>query len=131
MCPSGGPIMDLHRFDDLATALAVPDSRRRLLGLLAALPMAVGLLGILSLDDVEGKDRRRRRKQRHKQRGSNRRHPKRDGKRKGKGRDEQPPCTAEPKSATCDDQCGEVRDNCGVTVHCGACTCTPACGSCL
>jgi hypothetical protein len=57
--------MDLRRCDDLATALATSDSRRRFLALLATLPMAGGLLGILPLDEVEGKGRRKRRVKAH------------------------------------------------------------------
>jgi hypothetical protein len=39
-------------------------------------------------------------------------------------------CTPESDSETCPGQCGEVRNNCGTPVDCGACTCDPICEEC-
>lgn len=58
--------MDSRHFDTLTRALSSGNSRRRLLGALAALPTAGGLRGFLDPDHAEGQGRRRRRKRRHK-----------------------------------------------------------------
>lgn len=34
-------------------------------------------------------------------------------------------CTPDPKGVTCESKCGSVVNNCGQTVHCGACGCLP------
>ena len=55
--------MNANDLDRLATSLAVPGTRRRLLRLLAALPIA----GLLSLHPAEAAKRHRRRKKRKRQ----------------------------------------------------------------
>ncbi|MFN8662884.1 MAG: hypothetical protein U0075_13395 [Thermomicrobiales bacterium] len=122
-----GRSVDARHFDALAKTLSVPDSRRRLLALLATLPILGGLLILHPDDDAEAKERRRRRKQRHKKRKSP---GKRKGKRKGK-RNKQKACTPEPVAQTCAGKCGSVTNNCRKAVDCGACTCSPACETCF
>lgn len=111
--------MDLNRLDAVARSLAGAGSRRKLLGLLAGIPAAAGLLDLLSPDDTEAKERRRRRKQRHKKR----RNP---GNRK-KG------CKPASRAKVCTGRCGPVqsRQTCGKTVDCGSCDCNPACEDCF
>ena len=112
--------MDDFHFDAVSKHLSGLGGRRALLGALAALPLAGGLLGLLSPDEVEAKDRRRRRKQRHQRR-------KNPGSRKGK--------TCKPKGigTVCAGACGAIanRQTCGKTVDCGPCPCTPACDACF
>lgn len=111
--------MDARHFDALAKTLSVPDSRRRLLALLATLPEVGGLLSMFSLDNAQAKDRRRRRKQRHNKR-------KNPGKRKGKRNK----CKPEPVAQTCAGTCGSVTNRCKKTVDCGLCTCASGCPQC-
>ena len=113
--------MDDRLFDTLTRALSTPDSRRRLLGTLAALPVVGGLVAILDPDDAEGQGRRQRRKQRHKRR-------KNPGNRKGKRKK---PCKAESAARTCAGKCGSVTNNCKQPVACGSCDCSPACAECF
>lgn len=105
--------MDTNHFARLARIVAVPDSRRRLLRALAALPVAGGLLDILDPDDVAGNGRRKRRVKKHKH-GKGRRRKKRKPK----------TCKAEPASQTCAGKCGSVINNCRKAVACGTCGCT-------
>ncbi|MFT4040654.1 MAG: hypothetical protein QM692_20910 [Thermomicrobiales bacterium] len=109
-----GISLDTARLDDLARALATGGSRRRVLGAIAAIPVAAGLLSLTGADDADAKDRRRRRKRRHK-----RRHD--AGSRKSGG------CQRKPLAKICDGVCGSVanRKSCGKTVDCGT-TCPTA-----
>lgn len=111
--------MDLDRLDAVTRSLAVGGSRRTLLGVLAAIPAAAGLLGIFTPEDLEAKDRRHRRKQRHKKR----KHP--GGHKEG--------CRPKSKATVCARQCGPVksRQTCGKTVDCGSCACPTPCDPCL
>jgi hypothetical protein len=106
-------------FDSLTRALSDLSSRRRLLGVLAATPLAGGLLALQDAEDAAAKARRRRRKQRHKKR-------KNPGNRK-KG------CTPKSRATVCAGTCGTVknRQTCGKMVDCGSCACSPACGVCF
>lgn len=113
--------MDPSRFDALARVLSAPDSRRRVLGLLTAVPVAGGLLGILTPEESEAAGRRARRKKAHKHgKGRRRKH----GKHKKK-------CTPDSRAQTCAGRCGRVINNCQQAVDCGSCACTPACAVCL
>lgn len=124
--------MDARHLDMLARGLATSGSRRRLLTLLATLPVVGGLAGLLEADDAAAKDRRRRRKQRHKRR-------KDPGKGKGKGQGKgqgkrgtrEQPCEAEPVEQTCAGKCGTVTNTCKQPVDCGSCDCNPACTECF
>lgn len=107
--------MDLDRLYTLTRSLASLRSRRRLLGALAVLPVAAGLLDVLQMEDTVAKDRRRRRKGRHKRR-------KNPGSLKGKAKKR---CKAESVALTCAGTCGNVANNCNKTVDCGPCTCIP------
>ncbi|MFN8663152.1 MAG: hypothetical protein U0075_14790 [Thermomicrobiales bacterium] len=60
--------MDARHFDALTRVLSTPDSRRRLLALLATLPLLGEALALFAPEDAAAKERRRRRKQRHKRR---------------------------------------------------------------
>jgi hypothetical protein len=114
--------MDPVRFDRLAKSLSSPETRRRVFGVLAAVPVVGGLLGILSPEETDAAGRRKRRKTRNKRRsGDDKKH--RKGKHKKK---KQPTCTpttcaAEGKS------CGRLPDGCGTTLDCGPCTCATGC----
>jgi hypothetical protein len=114
--------VDTRHFDALTRMLSTPESRRRLLGALAALPVAGGLLERLALDEAEAKERRRRRKSRHKRRrhktaGKRRRQQRRKAQRRHRKRR----CTPEPVSHTCAGRCGQVTNNCGQVVECAPC----------
>jgi hypothetical protein len=102
--------MDDRRFDALTRVLTAGDSRRRVLGLLATLPLLGGLLAFLAPEETAAKERRRRRKQRHKRR-------KKPGKRKHG-------CKPQGKGKVCAGRCGPVksRQTCGKTMDCGPCT---------
>lgn len=111
--------MDPVRFDDLARVLSVPDSRRRVVGLLAAVPVVGGLLGFLAAEEAEGQGRRKRRKKAHKHgKGRRRKHHRKK-------------CRAESVAQTCAGKCGSVTNNCKKAVDCGSCACTPACNACF
>ena len=118
--------MDARHFDTLTRVLATPDTRRRLLGLLATLPLLGHLLGWLAPDDTLAKERRRRRKGRHK---------KRQGKARAKGKRQQRTraCKPKGKATVCAGTCGAVksRQTCGKRVDCGSCDCPTPCAACL
>lgn len=117
--------MDGRHFDSLTRALTELESRRRLLAVLATLPMLGSLFGLLNLEDAEAKDRRRRRKARHRRRHN-------PGKHKGKGkRKHKRPCVPDSTAQTCAGRCGQAINNCQQSVDCGPCACDPACGACL
>lgn len=118
--------MDARHFDTLARVLTTPEPRRRLLGLLATLPLLGSLLGWLAPEQSAAKDRRRRRKGRHKQK---------QGKAQGKRQRQQRKraCKPKGKAVVCAGQCGPVksRQTCGKTVDCGSCACPTPCGACF
>jgi hypothetical protein len=118
--------MDSGRFDALAKTLADGGSRRRLVRLLATLPLGAALTSLLpdapdasAEDDDHGSSgRRHRRKAKHRhQTGNNKEH--RKGKRKGKRKDTdhgKKPCA---KSTCPAGICGSQPDGCGGTMQCG------------
>ncbi|MEZ4565203.1 MAG: hypothetical protein R2853_20985 [Thermomicrobiales bacterium] len=114
--------MDAAAFDHLSRALSVPGTRRRLLGLLATLP----LLGWVDPEASEAKDRRRRRKGRHKTRRDK-------AKAKGQRQRRKRACKPQSVAKTCAGTCGPItnRQTCGKTVDCGSCDCPTPCGECL
>jgi hypothetical protein len=107
--------MDTRAFAAQTRAPLIANSRRRLLALLATLPLFGGIASLLLAEDGLAKDRRRRRKQRHRRR-------KKPGTRK-RG------CKPKSRAKVCAGECGRVknRKTCGKTVNCAACACNPAC----
>jgi hypothetical protein len=148
--------MDADRFDRLSKTLFASGSRRTLLHLLSAVPLAGALAAILG-DESVAKDRRRRRKTRHRQRHERsqdrRRQQQRRKQHKGKGKD-RPRCAKVGKAAkkgtpcckglspdvtgrcvagctpgSCPaNACGSQPDGCGGTLTCG-CTGNAICVS--
>ncbi len=111
--------MDATRFDRFVRALTAAGSRRRVLALLAALPMAGGLIAFED-DAATAKNRRKRRRGRHRRRT-----------RKQQGaRQRKKACKPHARERVCADKCGEVKNNCGKRVDCGPCLCNPACADC-
>lgn len=106
--------MDGRHFDALSRALAFANTRRGLLGALAALP-AAGWLA--DHDAAEAGKRKRRRGRGH------------AAEKKGKSKHKQK-CRPESAAQTCASRCGQVANNCGQTVDCGSCACTAACPAC-
>jgi hypothetical protein len=103
--------MDLDHLANLAPS----GSRRKLLSMLAGLPVAGKLLDVLSSRETEAAGRRQRRKKRHKHaKGRRRVHHK-------------PRCKPEPIAQTCAGSCGQVNNLCQKAVDCGPCVCTPDC----
>jgi predicted outer membrane repeat protein len=143
--------MDPRRFDSLVKSFSGSSTRRRIVRLLAALPLGVGLPPVLSDGpEAAGKDndrgsshRRHRRKAKHRhQSGQNKEN--RKGKRKGKGKGKDHGTTTASTDCakrTCQPgSCGSQPDGCGGTMQCGcganqlcvagACqTCTVSCPS--
>src|SRR5688572_25093405 len=138
--------MDADRFDRLSKTLSRTGSRRTLLHLLTALPLAGALAALLG-EESAGKGRRERRKNRHRQeqnkRQQRRRHDEqhrdqqqrkeqqqnRDKKRKRNT--PEPGCQPASKAQTCTGKCASVTDNCGTLIDCGPCACDPTCGACF
>lgn len=133
--------MNSRRFDRLARQLAIPGTRRQLLGALITLPL---LHGATTPQPGAAK----RHKDRKGGKGRKQRQPEAEhwGKRKARycldGRDIRALrrkqesllaqgatvgrcCVPEAASATCAGKCGEVVNTCGVPVNCGDCACVP------
>ena len=108
--------MDSVHFDTLVKALAQPGTRRSLLRVLAAVPMATGLLTLREPDEVQGRGRRRGKPGQDGKDGTSR-----DGKRGNGG--SRTRCRAESRAKTCKGRCGKVKNICGKRVNCGPCTC--------
>jgi hypothetical protein len=141
--------MDPQRFDRLAKTLAAPETRRRIVRLLAALPLGVTLTTLLgdgpeaitakpkdkpekkqqSDDDHGNAHRRHGRKARPRiDPGQDKEH--RKGKRKGNGK-RRTQCVPESPTQTCAGKCATVENKCGKPVDCGPCACDDTtCGSC-
>lgn len=100
--------MDASRFDRFSRSLAAGCSRRGVLSLLTALPIAGAALAWRNEETVA------RRK-----------------KKKGKNKKQPPPsCLPASDAETCAGTCGTVTNNCGTAVDCGSCACTPHCPAC-
>ena len=123
--------MDSNQFDTLVKSLASAGTRRGLVRLVAALPLA-GLLATLLPDETEAGGRRKRRKTRNKRQSGDdkeNRTGKRKGKRKGKNRRTPASAPAGCTPTTCAAQgttCGTIGDGCGGTLTCGC----PPCQTC-
>src|SRR5215207_5696372 len=130
--------MDSRRFDALAKSLAGTDTRRRIVRLLAVLPLGVTLTSVFGdgpdatakkkkqqTDDDHGSSHRRhRRKAKHRhQTGNNKEH--RKGKRKGKRKGSDPGNDPGTTATSCTKRtctlgvCGSQSDGCGGTMRCG------------
>jgi hypothetical protein len=132
--------MDADRFDRLSKTLSTTGSRRALLHLLSALPLAGALAALLG-EESAGKGRRKRRKSRHGQKQNQRQQRRRhDEQRREQQRKErqnrhkkrkpptpEPGCHPAAKAQTCTGKCASVTDNCGLLVDCGPCTCATGC----
>jgi hypothetical protein len=115
-----GEWMDAGHIDALARALTERGIRRRLLSLLATLPLLGGLFALLDRDEVDAKGRRKRRKKAHKH-----------GKGRHKGKRKEQKCKPHAKTKTCSGTCGPVKNNCKKTVDCGSCDCPEPCDPCF
>jgi hypothetical protein len=114
--------VDTRQFDILTRMLSAPESRRRLLGALAASPVLGGLVTLLDQDEAEGRKRRERRKDRHRKR-----------KDKAERKRRKRRCKPKSRAKVCAGRCGVVknRKTCGKRVNCGSCDCDPPCGECF
>ena len=117
--------MDADRFDHLIKSLSNPNSRRGLLRVMAALPLAGSLLPFLDKDAagqgngaIIGGGGRRRRRARHDP-GKDKDPRKRKDRKKRKTRP--PGCTPEPVTQTCAGKCGDVPNRCGTIIACQSC----------
>jgi hypothetical protein len=114
--------VDSQRFDTLVKTLSAPGTRRGVLRLLAAVPVAGGLLTLLEPDGAQGKGAKR--------------HQTGNGGKDGRGKDGKRDqsrdkgtvsiCRPESKARTCRGRCGKVKNICGKRINCGAC---PECSS--
>jgi hypothetical protein len=136
--------MDANRFDSLTKTLSAVGTRRGLMRLLAATPLAGLLMPLLGDEHGDAKRRasrgtgnaKRKSNNRgkvgtdnHKHEHRRRKHRnKRNNGHKGKPKKK---CTPQSLAQTCDGQCGPVKNNCQKTVDCGSCECSPACTTCL
>src|SRR5215211_236123 len=122
--------MDLNRFDRLAKSLSTVDTRRRLLPLLGALPLA-SALAVLRSEETPATGRRKKRTDRPRQNQTQRnptsnqldqqrKKKKRHKKRKGETQTPAPGCQSAATAQTCAGLCGAVANNCGVNVDCTA-----------
>ncbi len=104
--------MDAPQFDALSKTLSSGESRRTVLGALAAAPVLGGLLGLFAGDEAEA------RKQRGHGHGV-------DAEKKRKKKKKK--CKPDATAVTCNGKCGNVVNNCKTTVNCGTCPCKPSC----
>lgn len=115
--------MDGTTFDRLAQRFSGARSRRGLLGLLAALPVAASVLQLQEDAEAARKDRGEKPHKRHKR---NKRRAKNTRKRKQRRHK----CRPESVAKLCAGKCSFVTNKCGKQVDCGACTCAEGCPQC-
>ena len=129
--------MHASRFDTLVKTFSTPGTRRALLRLVAALPLAGALDTLLKEESEAG--RRKRRKARHDpgdDKDNRKGQRKKKGRRKKKGQHRQPApapapsCVSESRAQTCAGRCGQATNKCGQQVGCGPCACNPTCPIC-
>lgn len=111
--------MEARHVDALARALAFANTRRSLIGVLAALPTSGWLA---SRDEAAARKSKRRKAQ-----------PAHQGHKPGvekKKKRKKKTCRPESTAQTCAGRCGQVSNNCGQAVACGSCACGAACPSC-
>lgn len=130
--------MDSVCFDTLTKALAAAGTRRRLVSLLAALPLAGALAAVL--DEASASTAKGRRTKRKKAHHNSKAHhertlaaQKRGKKKKSRKKKDTTPlpspptCQPESPATTCAGKCATVSNNCGTNVDCGPCTCATGC----
>jgi hypothetical protein len=138
--------MDSNRFDTLAKSLSGSGTRRGLVRLVTALPLAGALGRLLGEERALGQGngagvgggggRRQRRNARHRHdpgHDKDNRKGKRRGKRKDKNRGTPASAPAGCSPTTCAAQgktCGSILDGCGGTLNCGSCSPTCTTGTC-
>jgi hypothetical protein len=118
--------MDPTRFDTLAKSVSRTGTRRGLLRLLAAVPVAGGLLALGDPDAMAGKNGRNGRNGTGANGGKGGKGKSRHG-RKGKDGTSRSRCNPPSDAATCAGTCGTVKNNCGKRVNCGPCSCGTGC----
>lgn len=118
--------MDGTTFDRLSQRVGRGGSRRGLVGLLAALPLAAPLLRLQEEAEAAKDDRGKKPHKRHK-RHKRREHDKRRKKQRQRDRHK---CRPEPVEKLCAGKCSFVTNKCGKQVDCGACTCAAGCPTC-
>jgi hypothetical protein len=122
--------MDADRFDLVVKALAVAGGRRQFLHFLSALPF-VAALGSLPDDEGATASRHRQRRKAHPQSHERVSAAKKRKKKKHKQRKKPvQTCTPQSLAQTCEEKCGQVRNNCHQTVDCGSCACEGPCPVC-
>lgn len=113
--------MDARHLDSLVRLLAAADTRRRVLALLATVPLLGGLPGALAPDGAAAARKRKAPV------AAQRRH----GGRKHKHKRKRKTCTPQTTAQTCAGRCGNVTNNCQQPVACPS-TCanpTPVCAN--
>ncbi len=111
--------MDSDRFDQLVLSLTTSASRRRLIGLLSAVPIIGGLVSLPG-DEATAKGRSPRRREAAHERDFTAEKRKKKKKKK---------CKPQSTDATCTGKCGAVTNNCKKTVICGNCPICERCNS--
>jgi hypothetical protein len=129
--------MDANRFDRLTKSLSAVRTRRGMLHLLTALPLASAVAAVLG-EETAAKGRRQKRKDRHHQDQDKRqtqRHQKhtqrgqakrQQQKRRAQRQDPAPPPAPGCTPTTCAAQgtnCGTIADGCGTQIRCGPDSC--------
>jgi hypothetical protein len=132
--------MDATRFDSLAKSVSAAGTRRGLVRLLTATPLAILLAPLLGAEDGAAKRRKdrgkvkaeKKNKHRDKVGSDNHKHSGRRRKHRNKRSNghHDKKCKPQSTAQTCDGKCGKVPNNCKKTVDCGSCACAPACSIC-